>query len=851
VARGAIQVKIEGKYDDKDLNRAIRDLERLKTQSAAATGPMAGLGKSLLAAGAGFASFALVGQAIDFLKDAAAAAVEEDKAVQSLAKSLANVGQARLAASAESFVSSMQREVAVADDQLRPALQTLVSATGDLTKAQDLLGYALDASAATGKDLNTVTLAIAKASNGQLGALTRLGIPLDQNIVKTKDFSAALGVMNERFGGQAATAAQTYAGRIAAISIELDEAREKIGRAVLGAVDDLTAAFGGEDGLKGGIKAASDEIAKFITTVGVLVEQVVLLNKEFNKATEAVGGFGGIIEGIISMVPGMGPLVDTMKNVKDVSDQVNESQAKSEATVSLLRMGVAMLRDHLGTTTESWVDLALAGDEATEGMKEARTASDLLKASLDRFTTGDDYIQALRAVGKAAKDAKGDLTGNKDASIDLRAEFGSAASAALAYATANGTSAADVLRIWDEKLGQLRTRLIANKVKPKDVDEFINERLWLTRFQLLADVIGKGQAAEAMRLAGLAAGKRAWQGIVAGLDAGRDEVASAANRTAQAANRGAQEALEINSPSRTFYRLGKGATEGLALGLDEGAPAVVKSAADLIAKVAGAAAASARESVDSGLGAVQSISDSILGTVLGGVRLSGQDAEGNALTPEQMVTALFGDIAAQRQAVSMLAASVGDTLPPELLQQFLSAGPQVAQGLATLFAKNPALAEQLALAYDELGIFTQEALGIPMGLAWGKVGEDSARELLLNARSALAARAEGFARWVSNNLAVTIPYRFEGPAGGIDGARANGGPVSAGGTYLVGERGPELLHMGSASGSITPTHKMGGASVNVTVNAGMGADGYQIGQQVVDAIKKYERVAGPVFAKAS
>ena len=40
--------------------------------------------------------------------------------------------------------------------------------------------------------------------------------------------------------------------------------------------------------------------------------------------------------------------------------------------------------------------------------------------------------------------------------------------------------------------------------------------------------------------------------------------------------------------------------------------------------------------------------------------------------------------------------------------------------------------------------------------------------------------------------------------------RATGGPVSAGNTYLVGENGPELLHMGNGSGSVTPNHAMGG-----------------------------------------
>lgn len=41
--------------------------------------------------------------------------------------------------------------------------------------------------------------------------------------------------------------------------------------------------------------------------------------------------------------------------------------------------------------------------------------------------------------------------------------------------------------------------------------------------------------------------------------------------------------------------------------------------------------------------------------------------------------------------------------------------------------------------------------------------------------------------------------------------RAMGGPVDAGGTYLVGENGPEVLQMGNRHGSITPNHKLGGS----------------------------------------
>ena len=53
--------------------------------------------------------------------------------------------------------------------------------------------------------------------------------------------------------------------------------------------------------------------------------------------------------------------------------------------------------------------------------------------------------------------------------------------------------------------------------------------------------------------------------------------------------------------------------------------------------------------------------------------------------------------------------------------------------------------------------------------------------------------------------------------GGLSGARASGGNVASGGTYLVGERGPELLRMGPNSGTIVPNHALGGGGVRVQV----------------------------------
>lgn len=83
-------------------------------------------------------------------------------------------------------------------------------------------------------------------------------------------------------------------------------------------------------------------------------------------------------------------------------------------------------------------------------------------------------------------------------------------------------------------------------------------------------------------------------------------------------------------------------------------------------------------------------------------------------------------------------------------------------------------------------------------------------------------------------------------------ARAAGGPVSAGSTYLVGELGPELLTMGASAGMVTPNKALrdGGNSYHINVSAPQGQDPYTWGQAIVKAIKAFERTNGAVFRAA-
>jgi len=206
-------------------------------------------------------SFAAVGAAAGAMAlkigvDSVKAAVEDELSQKKLATALRNTVKATDAQvkSTEEYISRQQLAYGIADTQLRPALANLARATGDLTKAQQLNNLAIDISSATGKDLETVSLALSKAYTGNLGALKKLGVPLSDSIVKSKDFTKATGVLTKLFGGSAKANTQTYAGQLAILQQRFGEIQENIGgklipklKLLLEQVNLVAKGFSGED----------------------------------------------------------------------------------------------------------------------------------------------------------------------------------------------------------------------------------------------------------------------------------------------------------------------------------------------------------------------------------------------------------------------------------------------------------------------------------------------------------------------------------------------------------------------------------------------------------------------------
>jgi hypothetical protein len=211
----------------------LGEFKKLTAATKGAEGSLAGLNKTTSAISSGMikALGAIgVGFSLGFIKDqfeqAAKAAVEDVKSQQLLAIAMENTGKATAAtvAEAEASIKAMQLQTSVADDILRPAFQKLFIATGNVTDSNRYLQIALDTSAATGKDLDSVTQAMAKSLAGQDTALLKL-------IPSLRGVEDPLSELEKTFAGAAEAAADTDPYQ--RMNIIFGEMQEQVGMALL------------------------------------------------------------------------------------------------------------------------------------------------------------------------------------------------------------------------------------------------------------------------------------------------------------------------------------------------------------------------------------------------------------------------------------------------------------------------------------------------------------------------------------------------------------------------------------------------------------------------------------------
>lgn len=245
-----------------DVAAEFKGKKAFKEASKATTG----LDKAVGKLGKQIATVFAAKQIYNFGKASVKAFAEDQKSAQMLTIAIKNLGLAFEQANVEKFISDLERSSAIADDVLRPAFQALVTTTGSVTKAQQLLNTAIEASRGSGIDLATVAQDLANAYVGNTRGLKKYNLGLTQAELKTMSFTEIMMRLNKQFDGSSAAYLETYAGKMEAITTAVGAAQEAIGESLVNALMTLSGATNTTE-LITYIDKVGERIANLITSV--------------------------------------------------------------------------------------------------------------------------------------------------------------------------------------------------------------------------------------------------------------------------------------------------------------------------------------------------------------------------------------------------------------------------------------------------------------------------------------------------------------------------------------------------------------------------------------------------------
>lgn len=254
---GIPKVKITFDADFDQLKRGVKGAE----QEVQSFGDK--MGKFGKVAGAAFAAAgaAALAYAGVLLKQGVESAIADEQAQAKLATTLQNVTGATDAqiSAVENQILQTSLLTGLTDDQLRPSFERLIRATQDSDAALKLQSVAIDVAAGSGKSLEAVTNAMARAAEGNTGALARLGVGLTAAQLKTMSMDEITKQLANTFGGQAAVQADTFSGKMARLRVAFDEGKETIGSFVLDAITPMINTI---------VNTVIPAVAGFINSVG-------------------------------------------------------------------------------------------------------------------------------------------------------------------------------------------------------------------------------------------------------------------------------------------------------------------------------------------------------------------------------------------------------------------------------------------------------------------------------------------------------------------------------------------------------------------------------------------------------
>ena len=304
-----------------------------------------------------------------FGKASVQAFATNQKQIALLSNTLKNFGVQGATEEVANFVTQVSLASGKTKEELIPAYQNLFIATGDVVGSQKELQLAMDVSAGTGKDLQTVTTALSKGYLGNTTALTRLGAGLSKSILATKDMNLINAQLAKTFKNDTAVAADTVAGKIDRLKVSFHEMQVVIGEQLVRSLESLVPASTGIDD----IQAALEKTGKTLANVIFLTSEMI----------KTFGEIPGVSLFFKSLATDIGAVVDAFNYL--AAAHAKTLMPKSNSISNL--MGDKNKENVINATS-----VAIAKAQALAKAKELANAKALTKAAQDKLKAERDSL---------------------------------------------------------------------------------------------------------------------------------------------------------------------------------------------------------------------------------------------------------------------------------------------------------------------------------------------------------------------------------------------------------------------------------------------------------------------------
>ena len=931
----AVVVSIIGKYDDKGIAQAQKELAGLGGQATKQSKVMGALGGAMKVAGVaalgaavGFGAFAIEGVG------AAEEAAQANARLDQVAKSMGFVDGAYAGATErlKTYAGELSKQIAVEDESIL-AVQAKLATFRNIGKTMDQAGGAMDRATKAAFDLAATGFGSAESNAVQLGkalqdpvkgisALSRAGVTFTdvekekiKALVESGKAAEAqemiLGALESQVGGVAAATA-TASDKI---KVGFSELQEQVGTALLPVFEKIA------DTLVPIMENLQEPLAQVAEVVGGVLSEafdaiapvIPILAKSFADIAGIVAGALGtalsalipvltpVLETFADLVNRIGPLLEPLLD-KIAGLLANVLSALVPLIEPLTELVFAIL-EALAPILDIVVDVLMMLVDALKPVLDAvkpllpaltdlvKLVGDILTPILEALTPVIEILASIlsdvlvRAVGLILTAIGYFIIGmSKVAPFILNNVTKPVVTAFLTMAE-NVVGAAASMLGWvpglGDKLNEAKTAI--GKFKT-DAEKSIGDA---------ADKIGKegqriGQelvdngvnsmtnpgAVKKTSDAGYSVGTGLSKGMIRGLKDNQGAVENASMSTINAATRGAKDAAGIKSPSTVWAQMGKNLTAGLRIGLEEGGDEVRKTIQTKFGEWFTATKDKLKAELDEAKAAFKNFASTVSGAITNTINfgsIAPQYNEQGQLVGSSFMEGLRAQAAQAVEFASKVRTLIAMNLSKDALVQVLNAGAvagtaianELIAGGSTAINETNALVASTQAAADEVGTMAAENF-------YG-AGVDSAQSTYNGfkanfgkggpARKALETLMDNLADSMKRETTITVTTINKVITENVKGlpARAMGGPVSARNAYLVGEMGPEIFVPGNA-GNIIPNDQIGtmsgrtgiggsgsttvGAPIYLTVNAGMGTDGAQVGEQIVSALRQYQRRNG-------